>query len=194
VAMLLRDDHRLCVLECGPADAALEAGVRRWQPQVALLGETAEPSMVQRIRSIAPQTGILVLAHAPLREHGMRLLAAGANCVARDAPEIDLRTLVHLTAQGERFFAAADGAWIERRYPPGAAPLTEREQEVLTHLAQGASYAMIAYAMRISYRTVQIYVPRIIKKLGVQDRRELLGLPLPWESTNELTLAACCGC
>jgi DNA-binding NarL/FixJ family response regulator len=184
VAVLLRDDPRLNLLKCGPTHAALEDALRRSEPQVAVLDESAEPTVVERLRSVRPQTRVLVLAHNPTHSQGMKLLAAGANCVARIAPDIDVCAMTHLTAQGERFFIAADGKRIERRYPPAAEQLTDREQEVLKHLVRGASYATIAYELCISYRTVQTYVRSIIEKLGVQDRRELLGMPLPRKSAT----------
>jgi DNA-binding NarL/FixJ family response regulator len=181
VAALLRDDRRLRVLECGPADSALEDALQQLEPQVAILGETAEPTIVERLLSIRPQTTILVLAHDPMQEHGMRLLAAGANCVARNASDIDVCAMVHLTAQGKRFFAGANGEWIERSYPMGTERLTKRQREVLGHLVKDEPYAAIAWALHISYRTVQMHVPRILEKLGVEDRSELVGMPLPDE-------------
>jgi DNA-binding NarL/FixJ family response regulator len=182
---LLREDARLCLLECGPDDAALDDAIRRWEPQIAILGEKTEPNLVEHLRSICAQTAILVLAHDPTLEQGMRLLAAGANCVARDSPDLDLCAMVQLTARGERLFVAADGERIVRRYPPHAERLTKRERQVLTHVARGASYAAIACALQISYRTVQTYVARIMEKLDVQDRRELVGMPVPWECAAE---------
>jgi two-component system NarL family response regulator len=128
---------------------------------------------------------VLVLAHDPSHDHGMRLLAAGANCVSRCAPELDLGAMVHRTARGERFLATSDGAWVEPRYPSRAEQLTDREREVLVYLTQGASYSAIACALCISYRTVQTYVPRIMRKLGVHDRVELIGMPVPDSCVEE---------
>lgn len=179
VAMLIRDDPRLQLIECGPADRALEGALAELQPQVAVVGETVEPSMIKHLRSICPQTMVLVLMHDPSHAYGMGLLAAGANCVARCVPELDLGAMVLRTACGERFFATGDGTCIERRYPLGAEPLTDREREVLVYLTTGASYAAIACVLSISYRTVQTYVARIIEKLGVRDRCELVGMPVP---------------
>jgi DNA-binding NarL/FixJ family response regulator len=179
VATLLSGDPRFHVVQCGFADRALKDALAKLEPEVAILGETVEPMMVEHLRSLCPQTMMLVLAHDPTHDDGMRLLAAGANCVARNAPGLDLGAMVHRTAQGDRFLALADGGWIERRYPSRAEALTDREREVLVHLTKDASYAAIACALRISYRTVQTYVPRIVEKLGVQDRRELLGMPVP---------------
>jgi DNA-binding NarL/FixJ family response regulator len=181
VAAFLRDDLRLQVIECGPADRALEDALAEWQPQVAVVGERAEPTTVEHLRSICPQTMMLVLAYDPSHDQGMRLLAAGANCVARCVPELDLGAMVHRTARGERFLATADGAWVQRRYPSRAEPLTGREREVFVYLTKGASHAVIACALDISYRTVQWHVARIIEKLGVQNRGELIGMPVPGE-------------
>lgn len=179
VATLLRADPRLDVIECGSADRALEDVLAGGRPQVAVLGETVEPGMVEHLRSICPQTAVLVLAHDPTHDEGMQLLAAGANCVARSAPELDLAALVRRTAQGERFLATGDGGWIERRYPARAEPLTRRQREVLGYLVKGEPYASIACGLHISYRTVQMHVPRILDRLGVGDRSELVGMPVP---------------
>lgn len=181
VVMLLREDPRLQVIECGPTDRALEDLLADWEPPVAVVGETVEATMVEHLRSICPQTMVLVLAHDPSHDRGMGLLAAGANCVARCAPAFDLGAMVHRTARGERFFATADGGWIERRYPSHAEPLTDREREVFVYVTKGASHAAIACALDISYRTVQWHVARIIEKLGVQNRGELIGMPVPGE-------------
>jgi DNA-binding NarL/FixJ family response regulator len=187
VASLLRGDSRgrMSVLEFGGPERALEAAVGRWEPQVVVLGESADATVVARLRGVRPQAGILVLVHEPTRDLGLGLLASGANCVARNAPEVDLGMVVRLTAQGERFYIAGDGERVERRYPSGAERLTEREQQVLMLLVGGSSYSSIACALSIGYRTVQTHVSRILAKLGMQDRRELVGLPLPWLSAGE---------
>jgi DNA-binding NarL/FixJ family response regulator len=190
VAVLLGSDARLRVIECGPAERALEATLAQRRPQVAVVGETTEPAVVEHLGLICPQTRLLVLAHDPSHDRGMQLLAAGANCVSRCAPELHLGAVVHRTARGDRFLALANGAWVERRYPAGAESLTDREREVLVYLTKDVSYAEIACALRISYRTVQTYVPRIMRKLGVRDRGELVGMPVPAGCTEVWTLTA----
>jgi DNA-binding CsgD family transcriptional regulator len=56
------------------------------------------------------------------------------------------------------------------------AGLTEREAEVLQHLASGASNAEIAAALSISARTAEHHVSAVLIKLGVDDRREAVAL------------------
>lgn len=189
VAMLLGNEPRPCLLDCGSADAAPEAVLLRCEPHAALLGERTEPATVERLRSIRPQTGVLVLAHAPTHDHGMRLLAAGANCVPRGAQDLELVDAIYRTVDGERFFVAADGGRVERRFPPGAKPLTNRECEMLAYLARGASYSTIAVELRISVRTAEKHASSIFQKLRVRGKRELIGVPLAPEHTGSTRAA-----
>jgi DNA-binding NarL/FixJ family response regulator len=58
---------------------------------------------------------------------------------------------------------------------PGDAPaddLTDREREVLSLIAEGASNAQIARTLGLSVKTVQNYVSRILDKLQVADRTQ----------------------
>ena len=54
--------------------------------------------------------------------------------------------------------------------PVLAEPLTEREAEVLTLLADARSNAEIARALFIGEATVKTHVSRILQKLGARDR------------------------
>lgn len=50
--------------------------------------------------------------------------------------------------------------------------LTERERDVLSMIAEGASNAQIARALGLSVKTVQNYVSRVLDKLQVADRTQ----------------------
>ena len=51
-------------------------------------------------------------------------------------------------------------------------PLTQRESEVLSHLANGLTNKEIAAALGISYETVKEHVQHILRKIGVTDRTQ----------------------
>ncbi len=51
-------------------------------------------------------------------------------------------------------------------------PLTEREQEVLVHLAQGLTNAEIASALFLGVETVRTHVANLLGKLGASDRTQ----------------------
>jgi DNA-binding NarL/FixJ family response regulator len=178
VATLLRGDGRLSVTECGAVDTVLEDALTRWEPKVIILGEKADPATVERLRTVRQRTRILVLAHDPTHDDGMGLLAAGANCVSRNAEEVDVLDAVYRTVRGERFFISADGELIERRYPTDAVPLTDREREVLVYLARGKPYPVVARRLNISPRTVHTHTAAILRKLRMKEKQDLIGLPI----------------
>lgn len=57
--------------------------------------------------------------------------------------------------------------------PQALAVLSERELEVLGHLADGHTYAAIARRMGVSTHTVDTYLRRIRGKTGIRNRTQL---------------------
>ena len=51
-------------------------------------------------------------------------------------------------------------------------PLTQREGEVLRHLAGGLTNKQIADAMHVSYETVKEHVQHVLRKIGLTDRTQ----------------------
>jgi FixJ family two-component response regulator len=60
------------------------------------------------------------------------------------------------------------------RWPPGSEPLTEREGDVLEHLAAGFTNKEIARRMHLSARTVEGYRASILRKGGARNVTDLL--------------------
>jgi DNA-binding CsgD family transcriptional regulator len=74
---------------------------------------------------------------------------------------------------GEEWFATLDRAALSE---PIAALLTERELEVATLAATGATNREIGAALDVSVRTVENHLQRVYEKLGLRGRSELAGV------------------
>jgi DNA-binding NarL/FixJ family response regulator len=184
---MLREDPSLRIIGADLERAALEQTVAMKAPRVAVIdeAEVMDPSTLERLRAAQPGVGIVVLAHLPTVAYGMRLFAGGVSCVAKEAPAADILAAVHVAADGRRVFAADDGHLIERSAPV-AASLTPREAEVLEFLSRGQSHAEIAHALQLGVETIRTHAAHIRGKLGVRNKRELIGLTIPVQSATEI--------
>ncbi|HET7311265.1 MAG TPA: response regulator transcription factor [Mycobacteriales bacterium] len=112
----------------------------------------------------------------------MAALRAGARgYVLKGAPGEEIAAAVRTVAAGGAVFGAGVAAQVlTLTASPASATsqdsddtgLTEREREVLAHIAEGASNAQIARALGLSVKTVQNYVSRILDKLQLADRTQ----------------------
>ena len=101
-------------------------------------------------------------------------LRAGARgYVLKEATGEEIAAAIRTVASGGAVLGAGVATHLLSSPPPhGAEPLTERERDVLSHLARGASNAQIARALGLSVKTVQNHVSHILDKLQVADRTQ----------------------
>jgi DNA-binding NarL/FixJ family response regulator len=132
------------------------------------------------VTSVADPPRVLVLTTFDIDDIVYDALRAGASgFLLKDAPEERLVTAIRVVADGGSLFAPSVTRRLieefsQRRAPSEAPPrfasLTERETEVLTHLARGQSNAEIAAALFVTENTVKTHVARLLMKLGLRDR------------------------
>jgi DNA-binding NarL/FixJ family response regulator len=129
-------------------------------------------SATVRIRERQPQTHVLVLTTYDGDADILRAIEAGATgYLLKDTPRDDLFRAIRAAAKGESFLTPTVATrLIGRVRAPVEDSLSDREVEVLTLVAQGASNKEVAKQLWISEATVKTHLIHIFGKLGVSDR------------------------
>jgi DNA-binding NarL/FixJ family response regulator len=130
---------------------------------------------------------VVVLTTFDLDEYAFAALKAGASgFLLKDAPPSDLLSAIRSVCTGDAVVAPSTTRRLLERFvqhlpdpaPPavhdGLAALTAREREVLLTVARGLSNAEIAGELYLSEATVKTHVGRILAKLGLRDRVQLV--------------------
>ncbi len=201
--LLLVDDHAVVrsglrmLLEgqpdveiVGEAATAAEAlsAAGRLNPDVILmdigLPDKSGIEATREIKARFPEISIVALTIHEDEEYFFKMLDAGASGYVpkRAAPE-ELLTAIRAAASGEVYLYPSLAKLLVRDYLSGDRAsgeetsldgLTDRESEVLTFLAEGASNDEIAAALFISPKTVERHRENIMKKLNLHSRSELV--------------------
>jgi len=138
----------------------------------------------RHIRRDCPDVRVLILTVHESQEYVAQLLAAGANgYVIKRAGGDELADAIHAVARGEAFLHPAVVKVVVQDYVQrlqagagvGAGDvLTDREREVLQLIAEGYTNREIADLLHLSIKTVQNHRSKIMSKLDLHDRGELI--------------------
>lgn len=175
----------------GEAGDGVEAAelVETLRPDVVLMdvrmprldGVSATRRITQGLGEDAPR--ILVLTTFDQDELAADAIEAGASgFVLKEAQPEFLLAAIRAVADGSQVVAAGATRAIFERFrrrstrAPGAEydRLTGREREILLRAAQGLSNAEIAEAEFLSEATVKTHISRILTKLALRDRVQLV--------------------
>lgn len=189
IAMVIDSQPDLTVVAQAGDGADAEAMVREHRPDVVLMdvrmprvdGVAATRRLVDAFGDECPK--VLVLTTFDLDESAAGAIEAGASgFVLKDTrPELLLET-IRAVADGSQVMAAgATRRLFEtlrsrsvRSTGPEYDALTPREREILVRAAQGTSNGEIAAAEFLSEATVKTHVSRILTKLQLRDRVQLV--------------------
>jgi DNA-binding NarL/FixJ family response regulator len=200
---LLRRGFRMIIEAEGDLTVTGEAGdgveaVRcaRLSPPDVVLMDIRMPGTdgieaTRRITAASPAVRVLVLTTFDLDEYAFGALRAGASgFLLKDVRPAELVAAIRTVAAGDAVVSPrvtrrlleeyaqvmpspAASRW--ERYPQ-LATLTPREGEVLEAVARGLANAEIATALSVSETTVKSHVGRILAKLGLRDRVQIVVL------------------
>lgn len=169
--------------EGGNADEAIRLA-RLHKPDVVLLdvvmpgrsGLEAVPEILQA----APKAQVLVLSMQDDPSYVRQAFSAGAHgYLLKEAADAELVQAISDVANGHRYVHPALGARLAAAEADAhdraeADPLSEREHEVLRLLALGHTNQEIAKMLFISVRTAETHRARIMQKLRLSNRAELV--------------------
>jgi DNA-binding NarL/FixJ family response regulator len=135
----------------------------------------------RRLAEAGSDARVLVLTTFDLDEYVYEAMKAGASgFLLKDVPREQLVAGIRVVAGGESLLAPAITRRLIEQFvrrpppgvvvPPGLEELSDRELEVLRHLARGMSNAEIASALFVGTATVKTHVARILQKLDLRDR------------------------
>lgn len=186
-ALLTAEEDIEVVGEASEGNEALSK-LRELKPQVILmdiamhgLGGLKATSM---IKTEFPQVEILTLTMHDAEEYFFEMLKAGASgYILKEAPPSELFTAIREVAKGNAYISPAMARRFVNDYLKRAKTgeesksydgLTEREREVLRLIAEGRTNQEIAHQLVISTSTVQTYRTRLMSKLNLENRSQLI--------------------
>jgi DNA-binding NarL/FixJ family response regulator len=185
VARDLADDgFEVVATADGVAAAARRAAVVR--PAVVVMdmrladGDGAQATA--QVLAVSPSSRVLVLSASDERDDVLEAVKAGASgYLVKSASKQELAEAVRATAQGRAVFTPGLAGLVLGEYRriardetgPAQPSLTERETEILRHVAKGLTAKQIAARLSLSHRTVENHVQATFRKLQVGNRVEL---------------------
>lgn len=202
IRLLLVDDHKVVrsglrmllasesdidiVGEAGTAEEAI-ASILDLAPDVVLmdigLPDKSGIEATKEIKAKLPDVAVVALTIHEDAEYFFNMLDAGASGYVpkRAAPE-ELVSAIQTAANGEVYLYPSMAKLLVRDYLAGDSEdkkkprdgLTDREHEVLIHLAEGASNDEIGRILVISPKTVARHRENIMRKLNLHSRAELV--------------------
>ena len=200
VRVLIVDDHPLfregmrgrldrvgditVVGEASSGDEAVDLA-RELEPNVILMDIKMSGlngiEATREIRHASPEVGVLVLTMFEDDDSVFAAIRAGAKgYLLKDSGGEEVVYAIRAVASGEAvfgsgvaeriigFFSGPKPVTPQRAFPE----LTEREEEILSLVAQGKSNQEIARQLFVSVKTVRNHVSNILVKLQVADRAQ----------------------
>lgn len=135
-----------------------------------------------QIHARHPNTRVIVLTMHANEEYVSAALKAGASAfiLKRSTPD-ELKLAVETVARGGIFLSAAVSGQLTRNYageelgePGGKPQLTPRQKQVLHLLAEGKTTKEIAFALKLSIKTVESHRAELMQRLDIPNAAALV--------------------
>ena len=179
---------------CGEVDSSNEliSAISNLYPDVVLLdiqmSNDEDTDLAKAIKQLLPSAAVILLSPQPNDDELFQAIKSRvAGYVRRDISSNDLVTIVRRAASGEhpindtfisqpkvahkvleQFQNFSWGKGVESF----VSPLTPRETEILTYMAQGFFNKQIAIELSISEQTIKNHITSILRKLDANARTQ----------------------
>ena len=150
--------------------------VKRLRPEVVIMDVRLPGidgiSAVKRIAEAAPEVKtVMFSAYGDKRLLSDAIAAGARGYVMKGSPPADLLRAIRTVADGKAFVdPSLSPALLMTDATPAEQPLSEREREILQHIAAGRSAPQIAELLFLSTATVKSHLQSLYEKLGVSER------------------------
>ena len=198
ITIVIADDHE--VVRCGLTSLLADSNVeivaeaesgneafklaKRYKPDVILLDVRMPPGTdglvaLGKIRADAPGVCCIMLTTFDNPTYVAKAVTSGAHdYVLKGCSRQELLDAITGAASGKLPMRAGEFRRVATTManriatPDPDVPLTQREMQVLRHVALGLSNKEIAKSLTISVETVKEHVQNILRKLSVSDRTQ----------------------
>ena len=197
IRLLICDDHEVirtglaCLLagtdiqivaEAANGKDAIKAALKD-KPDVILLDIRMPDgdglSTLEKLRAKIPESRVVMLSTYDNPTYIARAVALGAcDYVLKGSPREDIIATIVAAAAGEspsrsgEMKRIAAAMKVRQVIDDDDVPLTQRETQVLRHVALGLSNKEIGRSLEISVETVKEHVQNILRKIAVSDRTQ----------------------
>ncbi|MDF2903542.1 MAG: two-component response regulator [Bacillus sp. (in: firmicutes)] len=139
------------------------------------------------LKKLKPDMAILILTMHDDEEYLFRAIQAGAaGCILKSAPQDELVGAIRSVACGDAYLNPSATKKLMNEYMGTVKQgktdtygiLSDREKEVLTLIAKGFSNKEIAEQLTISVKTVETHKGKLMEKLQMKTRPELVAFAL----------------
>ncbi|MGA2060833.1 MAG: response regulator transcription factor [Thermoguttaceae bacterium] len=197
IRLLICDDHEVirtglaCLLagtdiqivaEAANGKDVIKAALKE-KPDVVLLDIRMPDgdglSTLEKLRAKIPESRVVMLSTYDNPTYIARAVALGAcDYVLKGSPREDIIATIVAAAAGEspsrsgEMKRIAAAMKVRQVIDDDDVPLTQRETQVLRHVALGLSNKEIGKSLEISVETVKEHVQNILRKIAVSDRTQ----------------------
>jgi two-component system response regulator DegU len=195
VRQALSDEKDFDILEADPRENIMEC-IEKYVPDIVLLGsDLAQHKGLElggRIARNYPNTRVIILSPNPSDEELFEVIRSSAvACLSKTARPDELVGIIRRASQGEYpinetvMTRPVVASHVLREFQAVGnlgenitVPLTQRETQILSYIAEGNTNKKIGAILEISEQTIKNHVCAILRKMNANDRAHAVVLAI----------------